>query len=190
MDAAELPQALRMRRLTTLALADQIKEDRWRGPVLPGGRTIHDLLAHLIAWDEWAFAVIDISQVRDLPPVLLNAVRDIDAYNAKHEKRMRNLTRDDMLSALQSVPERLLKVAMASGGGEWDRRRIEELAGLMPVAGGVRPAEGDEAPRAPSVRGILRTLMAHEAEHDQQIIDTFGIQPNLEQFADPDGTSS
>ena len=186
MDAAELPQALRMRRLTTLALADQIKEDRWRDPVLPGGRTLHDLLAHLIAWDEWAFAVIDISQTRDLPPVLLNAVRDIDAYNAKHERRMRNLTRDDMLSALQSVPDRLLKVAMASGGEAWDQRRIAELAGLMP---GARPAQ-DEAPRAPSVRGILRTLMAHEAEHDQQIMDTFGIQPNLEQFADPDGASS
>lgn len=188
MDAAELAQALRVRRLTTLALADQITEDRWRDPALPGGRTIHDLLAHLIAWDEWAFAVIDISQVRDLPPVLLNALRDGDAYNAKHEKRMRNLTRDDMLSALQSVPQRLLKVAMASGGEEWDRRRIEDLAGLMPVAGGARP-EG-EPPRAPSVRGILRMLMAHEAEHDQQIMDTFGIQPNLEQFAEAGGAPS
>lgn len=186
MDAAELPRALQLRRLTTLALADQIKEDRWREPALPGGRTIHDLLAHLIAWDEWAFAVLDISQARDLPLVLLNAVRDVDAYNAKHEKRMRNLTRDDMLSALQSVPPRLLKTAMASGGEEWDRRRIAELAGLLP---GARTVEG-ETPRAPSVRGILRMLMVHEAQHDQDIMEAFGIQPNLEQFTGPEGAPS
>jgi hypothetical protein len=46
--------ALHEQRLTTLALADQIKEDRWREPLLPGGRSLHDLLSHILGWDEWA----------------------------------------------------------------------------------------------------------------------------------------
>ena len=62
-------QQLREQRLTTLSLADQIKEDRWRESVLPGDTTLHDLLAHVLAWDEWAVAVFEISLIRDLPNV-------------------------------------------------------------------------------------------------------------------------
>ena len=60
MNATDLVQRMREQRLTTLALADQIGEERWREPALPGG-SIHDVLAHLLGWDEWAMAVFDIS---------------------------------------------------------------------------------------------------------------------------------
>ena len=65
-----LVQRLREQRLATLSLADQIKEDRWREPSLPADATLHDLLADVLAWDEWAVAVFEISLMRDLPAVL------------------------------------------------------------------------------------------------------------------------
>jgi hypothetical protein len=178
-DADEIIQRYRERRLTTLALADQVAEDRWREPALPGGRTIHDLLAHFIAWDEWAAAVFDLSRVRDdLPLVLINALRDVDAYNDRNVARMRNLTRDDLLAALQEANPRVLKSATAAGGAEWHQRRIAALLRIGPLAA---PPSG-EPPRPSSVGTILRILMAHEAEHDQEIMDAFGIKPNLERF--------
>src|SRR5262245_46575313 len=128
MDADELVQGLRERRLTTLALADQIHEDRWREPALSDGRTIHDLLAHILGWDEWAVAVFDISQIRDLPSFLVDALRDddgVDRYNEKAVARYQRLTRDDLLAALQSATPRLIKSAMAGGGAEWSRRQIQ-----------------------------------------------------------------
>ena len=66
MEPDEIIQRYRERRLTTLVLADQIADDRWREPALPGGRTIHDQLTHLIGWDEWAAAVFDLSLIRDI----------------------------------------------------------------------------------------------------------------------------
>ena len=100
--------ALREQRLTTLALADQIKEDRWREPLLPGDRSLHDLLAHILGWDEWAVGVFEISRLRALPPVLIDALRDVDAYNARAMRRYANITRDDLMSALQASPDRVL----------------------------------------------------------------------------------
>jgi hypothetical protein len=185
MDAAELVQRLHEQRLTTMALADQIKEDRWRDPILPGGRTLHDLLAHLVAWDEWAYAVFDISRVRDeLPPVLLNAPRDADAYDARHEKRMRNLTRDDILGTLQAGHGQLLKGAMAAGGAEWAERCFPDLAAALPPRGDA-PAIAGEPPKGPSVGSILAGLLDHEAAHDRELMAAFGIEPHLERFGKP-----
>ena len=183
MDADELAQQVNEQRLTTLSLADQIGEDRWREPALPGGNSIHDVLAHILAWDEWGLAVIELSQLRDtLPETLRQAVTDVDAYNAKAMTRYRGISRDDLLAALQASAPRLLRSAAANAGPEWHLRRIAGLAGLP----GSRPPQPGEAPKAPSVRGILRSLTSHEASHDQEIMHAFGIEPHLEQFKDED----
>jgi hypothetical protein len=178
METDELVQRLRERRLTTLALADQIKEDRWREPALPGGRSIHDLLSHILAWDEWAVATFEISAHRELPPVLRRALADVDAFNEKAVARHHGISRDDLLSGLQAASPRVLSSARVGGGAEWEKRRIE---GLLPediIAG------GPPNRKAPSVRSILRMLLEHEAEHDQEIMDAFGITPNLERLRD------
>lgn len=177
METDELVQRLRERRLTTLALADQIKEDRWREPALPGERSIHDLLSHILAWDEWAVATFEISAHRALPPVLRRALADVDAFNAKAVARHRGISRDDLLSGLQAANPRLLSSARVGGGAEWEKRRIEGLVAED-------TSEGQPARKAPSVRGILRMLLEHEAEHDQEIMDAFGITPNLERLRD------
>ncbi len=192
MDANELIQQYRERRLTTLALGDQIAEDRWREPAISGGRSIHDLLAHIIAWDEWAAAVFDLSRVRDtLPSILPDALRDPDAYNARHVARMQNLTRDDVLAALQEANPRVLKSAITGSGADWHLRRIADLAGIGPLAAPPSRQPTEEPPRAPTIGTILRVLMAHEAMHDQEVMETFGIQPNLERLRDPaDGDAS
>lgn len=177
MESDDLIQRLREQRLTTLTLADQIKDDRWREPALTGGRTIHDVLAHILAWDEWGIAAFEISAIRALPPVLAQALQDIDGFNARAVKRFRNITRDDILSALQTANTRLITSARQTGGAEWATRRIPDLA---------RQHAGDDAPdreeprHAPSVRGILRNLVQHEHAHAQEIMDAFGITAQIE----------
>ncbi len=174
--------ALREQRLTTLALADQIKEDRWREPLLPGERSLHDLLAHILAWDEWAVGVFEISRLRALPPVLIDALRDVDAYNARAMRRYANITRDDLMSALQASPDRVLASAIGPGGGNWQERRFPELAHARTL-----DAQKDESvvtSRGPSVGGLLRVLLRHEMSHNQEISAAFGITPDLERFRD------
>src|SRR5262249_2414368 len=112
METSEIVQGLREQRLTTLALADQIGDDRWWEPVLPGGATLHDMLAHLLGWDEWATAVFEISAYRELPDALVEAARDVDGYNARTQTRYRPLTRDDLLGGLQSATPRVITSAM------------------------------------------------------------------------------
>ncbi len=174
--------ALREQRLTTLALADQIKEDRWREPLLPGDRSLHDLLAHILAWDEWAVGVFEISRLRALPPVLIDALRDVDAYNARAMRRYANITRDDLMSALQASPDRVLASAIGPGGENWQERRFPELAHARTL-----DAQKDESvitSRGPSVGGLLRVLLRHEMSHNQEISAAFGITPDLERFRD------
>lgn len=200
MEPEDLVQRLREQRLITLSLADQIKEDRWHEPALPGGRSIHDLLAHLLAWDEWAVAVFELSQLRDtLPPALTRPAADRDAYNAKAVARYQGISRDDLLSALQGANPRVLQSAAAGGGAEWLTRRIAGLQPWPPVSAGVpaaappqseQPASPAQSPRAPSVRSILRLLANHEAEHDQEIMQAYGIQPQLDQFKPQGGEQS
>jgi hypothetical protein len=174
--------ALREQRLTTLALADQIKEDRWREPLLPGDRSLHDLLAHILGWDEWAVGVFEISRLRALPPVLIDALRDVDAYNARAMRRYANITRDDLMSALQASPDRVLASAIGPGGENWQERRFPELAHARTL-----DAQKDESvvtSRGPSVGGLLRVLLRHEMSHNQEISAAFGITPDLERFRD------
>ncbi|WIG60067.1 MAG: hypothetical protein OJF49_002815 [Ktedonobacterales bacterium] len=182
MDAGELVQRRREQRLITLSLADQVPEERWREPALAGERTIHDLLAHVLAWDEWAIAVFEISASRDLPPVLFQASQDVDAYNERAVARFRALSRDDIISGLQTAGERALSSAHVGGGADWELRRIAglRLPNVQAPAPGAQLTEAQK--HGPSVRAILRILMIHEAEHDQEIMTTYGVQPNLERF--------
>lgn len=183
MDTTELVQRLREQRLTTLALADQVSEDRWRESVLPGG-SIHDVLAHLLGWDEWAMAVFDISAVRPLPDVLVGALKDVDGYNARSQRRYRNLSRDDLLAGLQTITPRLLDSATNRNATNWDKRRIAELGEIW-----AQLTNSPHGPRAPSVRGLLRMLCEHEKEHDAEISQGFGISADLDRFKpQPEGS--
>lgn len=176
MQGDDLLQRLREQRLTTLTLADQIKDDRWREPALPGGRSIHDVLSHILAWDEWGIAVFEISAIRAVPPVLAQALQDVDEFNARAVKRLRNITRDDLLSSLQTANTRLISSARQTGGAEWATRRLPDLA-----RGSTADDAAQEDPRhAPSVRGILRTLVNHEHTHAQELMDAFGITAQIE----------
>jgi hypothetical protein len=185
METAEIVQGLREQRLTTLALADQVGDDRWWEPVLPGEATLHDMLAHLLGWDEWATAVFEISAYRELPDVLIDAARDINAYNARTQTRYRPLTRDDLLGGLQSATPRVVSAAMGRGEAGWETRRIAQLA--YEDVGGKRQEDGTIRP--PSVRGILHLLLNHEREHDEEISAAFGVTANLERFSGGDETS-
>jgi hypothetical protein len=184
METAEIVQGLREQRLTTLALADQIGDDRWWEPVLPGEATLHDMLAHLLGWDEWATAVFEISVYRELPDVLVDAARDVDGYNARTQTRYRPLTRDDLLGGLQSATPRVITSAMGRGELGWETRRITQLT--YEDVGGKRQEDGTIRP--PSVRGILRLLLNHEREHGEQISAAFGVTANLERFSGGDET--
>lgn len=184
MTTDDILHALREQRLTTLALADQIKDDRWREPLLPGERSLHDLLAHILGWDEWAVGVFEISRLRALPPVLIDALRDVDAYNARAMRRYAGITRDDMLSALQASPDRVFASAVGPGGEHWQDRRFPELAHARTL-----DAQKDESvitSRGPSVGGLLRVLLRHEISHNQEIGKAFEIVPNLERFRESD----
>jgi hypothetical protein len=169
----ETLQKVREQRHATLSLADQVPEERWSEPVMPGGGTLHDVLAHLLGWDEWAIGVFELSHLRDeVPESIAHALDDVDAFNARSHARFHNVGRDDMLSSLQTASDRIVRSALAFGGEEWDKRR---LTGVTVTVG----ATADRPGRAvtPSVGGILRTLLDHERTHDQEIADTFGIQP-------------
>jgi uncharacterized protein (TIGR03083 family) len=176
MDTAELVQRLREQRLTTLALADQVSEERWREPVLPGG-SLHDILAHLLGWDEWAMAVFDISAARALPEVLVDALKAVDGYNARSQKRYAKLSREDLLSGLQAITPRLLASATNRNAPRWDERRIAELGEIW-----AQLTSSPHGPRAPSVKGLLRMLYEHEKDHDEEIGQGFGISADLDRF--------
>jgi hypothetical protein len=177
MHTDELLQRVREQRLITIALADQVKEDRWRAPLLPGG-SMHDVLAHLLGWDEWAMAVFDITGVRPLPPILVDALKDIDGYNARSQKRYANLSRNDLLTGLETMTPRLLASAHGRGVQGWDGRRVAELGEVWAAMTG-RAGDG---PRAPSIKGLLRMLYEHEKAHDDEISATLGIHADLDQF--------
>jgi len=194
----EIVQQARERRLVTLALAEQVKEDRWRDRILDDNtRTIHDVLAHVLAWDEWATAVFELSAVRALPEKLVTAMRDIDAFNARAAKRYEGLSRIDLLSGLQAASGRLISGAIGRGDPAWYRRRIDDLAELrsileqrqtgdtsapaVPSVDRQAPQDGQQA-KGPSVGGLLRMLATHEREHDEQISGAFAITVDLEQM--------
>ncbi|MBF6589530.1 MAG: maleylpyruvate isomerase N-terminal domain-containing protein [Ktedonobacterales bacterium] len=182
----DITHRMREQRLRTLALADQISEDRWREPALPGGRTLHDQLTHLLAWDEWAVAVFEISALRALPPSLVHALQESDDYNARTEERYRRLSRDDILSALQGAIDRVILSAVrsASDGQPWEERHIAELAGVRITA---ESGSATSDISGPSVGEILLHLLEHESAHAEEISAAFGIEPHLERFTGGEG---
>jgi hypothetical protein len=170
---ADLLQSLRERRLMTMALADQIGLERWREPSLPGSTTPHAMIAHLLAWDEWASAVLELSALRALPEKLRGALREVDAFNARAVARFDGLERDHLLTGMQSASARLLLAATGAGGEEWAARRIPDLA-PSPLSADGQPSRG------PSVAGLLRMLREHEREHDEELSAAFGVTADLE----------
>jgi hypothetical protein len=173
-DSLELIQSVRERRLITLGLADQVVEERWREPILPGGRTAHAMLAHLLAWDEWLTAVLELSALRPLPEKLKQPLRDVDAFNERSAVRYDGLPRQDLLMGLQGASVRLVSAATASGG-DWAVRRIPDLA---PSA--TRP-DGQPS-RGPTAGGLLRTLREHEREHNEEFSAVFSVMVDLEKM--------
>jgi hypothetical protein len=106
----------------------------------------------------------------------------VDAYNARAVRRYANITRDDLMSALQASPDRVLASAIGPGGEHWQERRFPELAHARTL-----DAQKDESvvtSRGPSVGGLLRLLLRHETSHHQEISEAFGITPDLERFRD------
>ena len=179
-DGDDILQQRREQRLATLSLAEQVAEERWREPLLPGERTLHALLSHLLGWDEWSIAVFELSALRPLPPTLSRALDEVDAFNARAVTRFSGLTRDDLLVGLQTAVERVCTAATIAGGDDWAKRRIADLA---------RPQAADSATpsRGPRVGSLLRVLLEHEVEHAGEISATFGVLPNVEQFRSGDG---
>lgn len=173
MDGDEALQHLREQQYATLALADQIKEDRWREPLLSGGNSVHAVLSHLLAWDEWAIGAFEISLVRDeLPPSFQQALDDVDAFNERAMARYQNVSRDDLITSIQTASGRLAKSATAAGGAEWAARRLPGLTTTV----NARDGSGTRQITL-SVRGVLRTLTEHEAEHAKELAQVFGISP-------------
>lgn len=172
---AELLQSLRERRLATMALADQVGAERWREPALPGGMTSHAMISHLLAWDEWASAVFELSVVRELPVKLRGALQEVDAFNARAMARFDGLDRDVLLMGLQNSCARVLAAAAGAGGDGWAGRRIPDLA--------PHPTRADGKPsRGPSVAGLLRTLREHEREHCEALSAAFGVTVDLDEL--------
>lgn len=171
-------QRAREQRLMTLALADQITGDRWSAPALPGAISPHAMLSHLLGWDEWLIAVLEVSAAHELPAKLINAYRDIDAFNARSVERYAHVSRDDLLGGLQGTSARIVSSALAVGGPAWAERRIPELA---------PPREGKDGAsakpsRGPSVGGLLRMLRRHEHDHCEEFSKALGVLVDLEQL--------
>lgn len=172
---AALLQSLRERRLVTVGLAGQVGEERWREPLLPGATTPHAVISHLLAWDEWAMAVFELSALRELPAKVRGALREVDAFNARAVARFDGLDRDDLLMGLQSANARVVAAATGAGGDGWAQRRIPDLA-PNPLGADGKPSRG------PAVAGLLGMLREHEREHDEELAAAFSITVDLEKL--------
>ncbi len=190
-----LIQSVRERRLVTLGLADQVGQERWREPLLPGGTTAHAMFSHLLAWDEWAIAVFELSALRALPEKLTRALREIDDFNARAVARYNGLAREDLLMGLQGSSARLASEAVGVGGEAWAERRIPDLTpraasdpagqpSREPSAAGLVNASdpAGQPSRGPSVGGLLRMLREHEREHDDEFSAAFDVSVDLEKL--------
>lgn len=174
----DLIQLAREQRLMTLTLADQINGARWSAHELPGGFSPHAMLSHLLGWDEWLIAVLEVSAAHELPAKLINVYRDVDAFNARSVERYAHVSRDDLLGGLQGTSARIVSSAQAAGGPAWAERRIPELA---------PPREGKDGAsarpsRGPSVGGLLRLLRQHEHGHCEEFSKALGVLVDLEQL--------
>lgn len=191
-EAEALLQSMRERRLMTLGLADQVAQERWREPLLPGGETAHAMLSHLLAWDEWATAVFELSALRELPEKLKQPLREADAFNARAVARYSGLDRDVLLTGLQGASVRLLSAATSIGLAQWPKRRIADLI-LYDASASDQPsrepgaimllkaagADGQSS-GGPSVAGLLEMLREHERQHGEEFAVAFGVTVDLE----------
>lgn len=168
-------QLAREQRLKMLALADQIAGPRWTEPALPGGVSPHAMLSHLLGWDEWLIAVLEMSAVRELPAKLVAAYHDVDGFNARSVVRYADISRDDLLGALQGTSTRIVSSALAVGGAEWAQRRIPDLAPPRADANG-QPSRG------PTVGGLLRLMRRHERDHCEEFSAAMGVTVDMEQL--------
>lgn len=169
-DPATLLGQVSERRLTTLALADQIRDaERWHAPALPGGQSLHAVLSCQLGWDEWIVAAYELSALRPLPPILAQAIDDEPALGARATKRYAAISRDDVLSSLQAAASRIVSAARGRGGAAWFARPIE---GIAPATDGtVRTA------------GVLLTRhIERERLYAEAISLAFNIQPDLDRF--------
>jgi len=193
---AALIQELRERRLITLALADQVGEDRWRLATLPHDRSLHNLLAALLAWDEWAAAVFEMSLLRALPPRLIALTQAAEArhsFEARAMARYAPLGRADLLASLQAAGERAISGAIGVGAPGWHGRHIAGLAfsamrrqapedTVQSAAQTNVAAHDGSATEEPTVGDILRWLMAREARRDAAISAELRVNADIEQL--------
>ncbi|HEX2347853.1 MAG TPA: hypothetical protein VHI51_05390 [Ktedonobacterales bacterium] len=182
----DLIQLAREQRLMTLALADQVDGARWSEPALPGERSPHAMLSHLLGWDEWLIAVLEVSAAHELPAKLINAYRDIDGFNARSVERYAHVSRDDLLGGLQGTSARIVSSALSVGGPAWAERRIPELAPPREEQGkgkdGASAKPAAKPSRGPSVGGLLRMLRQHEHGHCVEFSKALGVLVDLEQL--------
>ncbi len=175
-------QSFREQRLITLALGDQVAEARWAAPELPGGRTLHDALARLLAWNEWAIADFELSLLRALPPRLVLPASSEDealAFEERAEARSAALSKNDLLGGLQVASTMLISAAVGRNNPDWFGRRLEDLAG-SPLFGGITQANSTSQDQgAPTVGDVLRWLLERERTLDAQISESLGVSVNL-----------
>lgn len=171
----DLIQSIREQRLMTLALADQITGARWVEPALPGNTSLHAMLSHLLGWDEWIIATLEVSAVRELPARLVAAYQDVDGFNERTVARLANISRDDLLASLQGTSARVASSAYAVGGAQWAERRIAELAPKREGSDG-KPSRG------PSVGGLLRMFRDHERTHCDELSASLGVTIDMAQL--------
>ena len=175
----DIIQQSREQRLMTLALVDQVNGARWQEAALPGGVTPHAMLSHLLGWDEWLIAVLEMSAVRELPVKLVSAYRDVDAFNARSVERYAHISRDDLLGALQGTSARIVSSALAVGGPTWAQRRIPDLA---PPRAGQDGQTNTRPSRGPTVGGMLRLLREHERRHCEEFSAALEVSVDMEQL--------
>ncbi|HLY31766.1 MAG TPA: hypothetical protein VKQ36_12125, partial [Ktedonobacterales bacterium] len=172
----DIIQETHQQRLITLALADQVEEARWSAPALPNGQTLHDALAILLAWDEWAIAVFEVSLLRALPARLTLPASNGDeaqAYEARAQTRSAPLSKNDLLGGLQVAATRLITAAVGRGAPDWQERRLADLAGLSLFA---------DAQGTPMVGDVVRWLVARERTLDAQISEGLGVSVDLDEL--------
>lgn len=200
---AALIQSLRERRLITLALADQVGEDRWRAVTLPHDHSLHDVLVGLLAWDEWAAAVFELSLLRGLPPKLIAPTQSAGArheFEARAKARYTPLGRADLLASLQAAGERAVSGAIGRGVEGWATRPIAglvivQMPGHAPYVAAGAPGGATNAPggalgagggdvgqHAPTVGDILRWLMSREEQRDAEISVGLHVSADIEQL--------
>src|SRR5215212_2464143 len=96
----QLLNYLNVTRQAVLDTLTGLSEAQLATPLDAGGRTVRDLLAHLLVWD---WAKLDLLQKRGQPnpPVIVAMMRDEDKVNAQAAARWQDHTLAELLTELQ-----------------------------------------------------------------------------------------